>query len=54
MKAASVADRRNAFGAVPFMQWLGVRREWSEAGRARRRGRVVARALGPFRFLPYP
>jgi len=28
-------DRRNVFAAVPFMQLLGVRREFSQAGRAR-------------------
>jgi uncharacterized protein (TIGR00369 family) len=29
------ADPRNVFAAVPFMQLLGVRREFSEGGRAR-------------------
>ncbi len=29
------ADPRNVFSAVPFMQLLGVRREFSEGGRAR-------------------
>jgi uncharacterized protein (TIGR00369 family) len=35
VKAVSGADPRNLFGAVPFMQLLGVRREFSENGRAR-------------------
>ncbi|MDF2465331.1 MAG: putative thioesterase [Ramlibacter sp.] len=32
---AASADPRNVFSAVPFMQLLGVRREFSEGGRAR-------------------
>jgi uncharacterized protein (TIGR00369 family) len=32
---AASADPRNVFAAVPFMQMLGVRREFSEGGRAR-------------------
>jgi len=32
---AASADPRNVFAAVPFMQLLGVRREFSEGGRAR-------------------
>jgi uncharacterized protein (TIGR00369 family) len=32
---AASADPRNVFAAVPFMQMLGVRREFSEDGRAR-------------------
>jgi uncharacterized protein (TIGR00369 family) len=32
---AASADPRNVFSAVPFMQLLGVRREFSEDGRAR-------------------
>jgi uncharacterized protein (TIGR00369 family) len=32
---AANADPRNVFSAVPFMQLLGVRREFSEGGRAR-------------------
>ena len=32
---ADVAARRRAFGAVPFTRLLGVRREYSEGGRAR-------------------
>jgi uncharacterized protein (TIGR00369 family) len=36
MKPVAVsADPRNVFSAVPFMQLLGVRREFSEGGRAR-------------------
>jgi uncharacterized protein (TIGR00369 family) len=35
MKAVTGADPRNLFGAVPFMRLLGVRREFSENGRAR-------------------
>jgi uncharacterized protein (TIGR00369 family) len=33
--APAAADRRNMFGTVPFMRLLGVRREFSEGGRAR-------------------
>jgi uncharacterized protein (TIGR00369 family) len=32
---AAAADPRNVFAQVPFMQLLGVRREFSESGRAR-------------------
>ena len=32
---APVTDHRNAFGTVPFTRLLGVRREYSHAGRAR-------------------
>ena len=32
---AAVAARRNAFARVPFTRLLGVRREYSEGGRAR-------------------
>jgi uncharacterized protein (TIGR00369 family) len=32
---AAGADPRNVFSAVPFMQLLGVRREFSDGGRAR-------------------
>jgi acyl-coenzyme A thioesterase PaaI-like protein len=32
---AASADPRNVFAAVPFMRLLGVRREFSEGGRAR-------------------
>jgi uncharacterized protein (TIGR00369 family) len=32
---AASADPRNVFAAVPFMQMLGVRREFSDGGRAR-------------------
>jgi uncharacterized protein (TIGR00369 family) len=32
---AASADPRNVFASVPFMQLLGVRREFSQAGRAR-------------------
>jgi len=32
---AASADPRNVFAAVPFMQLLGVRREFSQSGRAR-------------------
>ena len=35
MKAVTASDRRNVFSAVPFMRLLGVRREFSEGGRAR-------------------
>lgn len=35
MKAVTGADPRNMFAAVPFMQLLGVRREFSQGGRAR-------------------
>jgi len=35
VKAVTGADPRNLFGAVPFMQLLGVRREFSQGGRAR-------------------
>jgi uncharacterized protein (TIGR00369 family) len=35
MKPVLSGDRRNVFGAVPFMQLLGVRREFSQGGRAR-------------------
>ncbi|HET6829299.1 MAG TPA: PaaI family thioesterase [Ramlibacter sp.] len=35
MKAVAVSDPRNVFSAVPFMALLGVRREFSEGGRAR-------------------
>lgn len=35
MKPVDVTDRRNVFAAVPFMHLLGVRREFSEGGRAR-------------------
>jgi uncharacterized protein (TIGR00369 family) len=35
MKAVAAADPRSVFAAVPFMGLLGVRREFSEGGRAR-------------------
>jgi uncharacterized protein (TIGR00369 family) len=35
MMPVTSGDRRNLFGQVPFMQLLDVRREFSEAGRAR-------------------
>jgi uncharacterized protein (TIGR00369 family) len=35
VKAVAVSDPRNVFSAVPFMALLGVRREFSEGGRAR-------------------
>jgi uncharacterized protein (TIGR00369 family) len=35
VKAVTTSDRRNVFSAVPFMGLLGVRREFSEGGRAR-------------------
>lgn len=35
MKPVAFDDRRNVFAQVPFMRLLGVRREFSEGGRAR-------------------
>lgn len=35
MKAVTGDDPRNLFGAVPFTRLLGVRREFSQGGRAR-------------------